>query len=63
MTAGADGWWTAEAEGRDYAFAVDGADPLPDPRSPWQPHGVHGPSRVVDHAAFRWTDAGWQEEE
>jgi maltooligosyltrehalose trehalohydrolase len=60
MTAGADGWWTAEAEGRDYAFAVDGADPLPDPRSPWQPHGVHGPSRVVDHAAFRWTDAGWQ---
>jgi maltooligosyltrehalose trehalohydrolase len=60
MTAGADGWWTADAEGRDYAFAVDGAGPLPDPRSPWQPRGVHGPSRVVDHAAFRWTDAGWQ---
>jgi maltooligosyltrehalose trehalohydrolase len=60
MTVGAAGWWTAEAEGLDYAFAVDGADPLPDPRSPWQPRGVHGPSRVVDHAAFRWTDAGWQ---
>ena len=58
------GWWTAEVPGvgpgRDYAFAVDGGPPLPDPRSPWQPHGVHGPSRVVDHAAFRWTDAGWQ---
>ena len=31
----------------------------PDPVSRWQPHGVHGPSRVVDPAAFRWTDAGW----
>jgi maltooligosyltrehalose trehalohydrolase len=64
MTAGEDGWWTAEAggdgPGRDYAFAVDGGTPLPDPRSPWQPQGVDGPSRVVDHAAFRWTDAGWQ---
>ena len=28
----------------DYAFVLDGAEPaLPDPRSPWQPHGVHGP--------------------
>lgn len=57
------GWW----EGRDvlpdgtaYAFALDGGDPLPDPRSPWQPAGVHGASRTVDHAAFRWTDAGWR---
>ena len=23
------------------------------------PHGVHGPSRTVDHAAFAWTDEGW----
>ena len=33
---------------------------LPDPRSGWQPHGVHGPSRIVDHAAFRWTDDDFQ---
>ena len=26
----------------------------------WQPHGVHGESRVVDHAAFAWSDSGWQ---
>ncbi|MDQ4068615.1 MAG: malto-oligosyltrehalose trehalohydrolase, partial [Actinomycetota bacterium] len=37
----------------------DGGDPRPDPRSPWQPEGVHGPSRLVDHSAFAWTDDGW----
>jgi hypothetical protein len=34
--------------------------PLPDPRSAWQPDGVHGPSRWVDHARFAWRDAGWR---
>src|SRR5438093_1022068 len=57
-------WWVADVPaagpGQDYAFSVDGGEPLPDPRSSWQPAGVHGPSRVVDHAAFAWTDAGWQ---
>ena len=46
--------------GEDYAFILDGGAPLPDPRSPWQPHGVHGPSRAVDHGAFTWSDAGWR---
>ncbi|MGO8678008.1 MAG: malto-oligosyltrehalose trehalohydrolase [Limisphaerales bacterium] len=63
MSAGADGWWTAEtpaeAEG-DYGFILDGAGPFPDPRSPWQPQGVHGLSRLVEHGAFAWSDAGWQ---
>ena len=57
-----DGWWTAPTDlptGTDYAFSLDGGEPRPDPRSPWQPHGVHGASRTVDHAAFAWTDAGW----
>ena len=27
--------------------------PYPDPRSLWQPNGVHGPSRVYDQKAFR----------
>jgi maltooligosyltrehalose trehalohydrolase len=56
-------WWQADEAlpaGTDYAFALDGGEPLPDPRSPWQPSGVHGPSRTVDHAAFAWTDAGWR---
>ena len=32
----------------------------PIPRSPWQPFGVHGPSRTVDHDSFHWTDTQWQ---
>lgn len=42
--------------GADYRFLLDGSDALPDPASRWQPRGVHGPSRVVDPAAFAWTD-------
>lgn len=61
----AGGWWSVDApfinHGTDYAFRVDGRGPFPDPRSPWQPDGVHGPSRWVDHARFAWTDSGWQQ--
>ena len=62
MTSLPDGWWTAEigGPGTDYALVLDGGDPRPDPRSAWQPHGVHGPSRVVDHDAYAWTDDGWR---
>ncbi len=62
LTRGADGWWTPDrdlAHGTDYAFAVDGGDPRPDPRSPWQPDGVHGPSRVFDTTRHDWSDDGW----
>ena len=64
MSPRGDGWWKVEepsaAPGTDYGFALDGSPPLPDPRSPWQPAGVHGPSRVLDHGAFTWSDARWQ---
>src|SRR5690606_10533181 len=56
------GWWDAPVglpHGTDYWFAVDGGPPRPDPRSPWQPHGVHGPSRTFDPTAHAWADAGW----
>ncbi len=46
--------------GTDYGFLLDGEGPFPDPRSPWQPAGVFGPSRTLDHAAFGWTDRGWR---
>ncbi len=64
MAAGAAGWWeqappAGTAYPVDYAFRVDGGDPTPDPRSGWQPYGVHGPSRTVDTAGFAWTDARW----
>lgn len=57
------GWWIADLDlphGTDYAFAVDGAPARPDPRSAWQPQGVHGPSRVFDADRHEWQDAGWQ---
>ncbi|MGC4896805.1 malto-oligosyltrehalose trehalohydrolase [Micromonospora sp. DT31] len=64
MRSGPDGWWRAEAPdagpGADYAFLLDDDEQaLPDPRSAWQPAGVHGPSRLYDHAAFGWTDDAW----
>ena len=56
----AGGWWATDAvvarPGTDYAYVIDGGDPVPDPRSLWQPHGVHGPSRVYDHDAYAWSD-------
>jgi maltooligosyltrehalose trehalohydrolase len=62
MVGEAGGWWrSAEplAPGTDYLFSLDGGPGLPDPRSPWQPAGVHGPSRTFDAAAFGWTDGAW----
>ncbi|MGW2249657.1 malto-oligosyltrehalose trehalohydrolase [Kitasatospora sp. NPDC001660] len=55
-----DGWWGGEAPEGDYAFRLDGGRPLPDPRSARQPHGPDGPSRTVDHDAFRWSQTGWR---
>jgi maltooligosyltrehalose trehalohydrolase len=45
--------------GTDYGFRLDGKEARPDPVSRFQPAGVHGPSRVVDPRAFRWTDGRW----
>jgi maltooligosyltrehalose trehalohydrolase len=64
MNASPSGWWTvdvpAAGPATEYTFIRDDSQPLPDPRSPWQPHGVHGPSRLIDHQAFGWSDARWQ---
>ncbi|MEU4644736.1 malto-oligosyltrehalose trehalohydrolase [Micromonospora sp. NPDC023814] len=64
MRSGPGGWWRVEVPatgpGTDYAFLLDDDErALPDPRSAWQPAGVHGPSRLYDHAAFEWTDHAW----
>ena len=60
-----EGWWTLDAadlrHGDRYAFVLDGSrDELPDPRSRWQPDGVHARSAVYDDSAFEWIDAGWR---
>jgi maltooligosyltrehalose trehalohydrolase len=59
------GWWhldVDEAEpGTDYSYLIDDDDKsYPDPRSQWQPHGVHKASRLYDHSSFVWKDDGVQ---
>src|SRR5256885_9854958 len=51
---------TARA-GTNYRFRLNGEDNLyPDPASRSQPEGPHGPSCVVDHRRFEWTDTAWK---
>ncbi|MEZ5092833.1 malto-oligosyltrehalose synthase [Nocardioides sp.] len=64
MERGAGDWWRATepvpAGETDYGYLLDDDPaPRPDPRSRWQPHGVHGLSRTFDPAAFSWTDGSW----
>jgi maltooligosyltrehalose trehalohydrolase len=44
--------------GACYRFRVNDRF-YPDPASRFQPDGPHGPSCIVDPAAFRWTDSHW----
>lgn len=58
------GYWTALSEfatpGTRYTFVLDKETERPDPASHFQPDGVHKPSAVVDHYAFKWTDKKWK---
>lgn len=58
-----DGYFTAHVAGigagARYSYRVDGGDPRPDPAARAQPEGPHGPSEVVDPAAFSWHDTDW----
>jgi len=47
------------APGMLYRYRLDGEKTYPDPASRFQPEGPHGPSQIVDPAAFRWTDRDW----
>lgn len=58
-----EGWWISPAPvpaDADYAFVLDDGPPRPDPRAARLPHGVHGPSRHVEHERFGWHDAGFR---
>ncbi len=64
MQRGEGGWWHAPDRsaqpGDRYGFLLDGfAPPIPDPRSLFQPRGVHGLSEVVDPRSFAFK-APWQ---
>jgi len=59
-----DGQWRVTlpgaGPGTDYGFLLgDDETPVPDPRSRWQPDGVHGLSRLYDTQAYEWGDAAW----
>ena len=64
MSREAGGWFAAApgaaAADGTYLISLDGGEAHPDPRSAFQPAGVHGPSRLVDHSRFGWTDQAWQ---
>lgn len=70
MERGDDGWWTPAgplppraadpAAECDYGYLLDDdPEPRPDPRSRWQPGGVHELSRRFDPAAYSWGDQAW----
>jgi maltooligosyltrehalose trehalohydrolase len=58
------GWWTARVEGATgpvrYGFALDDGPPLPDPRAPRLPDGVHALGETWDAGGFAWTDSGFR---
>jgi maltooligosyltrehalose trehalohydrolase len=64
MERDARGNWQAHVEdagpGTRYLFRLDGETERPDPASHFQPENVHGPSAVIDHAAFHWGDDSWK---
>jgi maltooligosyltrehalose trehalohydrolase len=64
MAPATDGTWRVTVSdagpGTDYGFLLgDDETPLPDPRSRWQPDGVHGASRLPDPLAYQWKDDAW----
>jgi 1,4-alpha-glucan branching enzyme len=59
-----DGWHELVIDraraGSRYRFVLPDGLRVPDPNSRYQPEDVHGPSEVIDPAAYNWGDAGWK---
>jgi maltooligosyltrehalose trehalohydrolase len=64
MTKLKEGYWKIVIDGvkpeSEYMFKLNGKILLPDPASHFQPKGVFGPSKVINHESFKWTDLDWQ---
>ncbi len=58
-----EGWYELLTDraraGTRYRFVLPDGLRVPDPASRYQPDDVHGPSEVVDPAAYAWRDASW----
>ena len=46
--------------GARYSYALPDGKHVPDPASRFQPEDVHGPSELVDPAAYPWHDGAWK---
>jgi len=59
-----DGYFEAEVPDcpreTKYRYNPDEQGYFPDPGSHFQPDGVHGPSQLVWHDEFMWTDSDWR---
>ncbi|MDD1015142.1 malto-oligosyltrehalose trehalohydrolase [Pseudomonas sp. TNT2022 ID1025] len=63
LPAQADGWFVGKlpcTACERYRYRLDGKLVVADPASRYQPEGVHGPSALVDPAAYRWQQPNWQ---
>jgi len=62
MTRGDRGYHECIVEGAMpgslYLYQLDGLKEYPDPSSRSQPHGVHGPSQIIE-SDFPWEDHAW----
>ncbi|HAH31580.1 MAG TPA: malto-oligosyltrehalose trehalohydrolase [Elusimicrobia bacterium] len=62
VTDGSGYHWTVLSDvepGTEYLFRLNSGLERPDPASRCQPHGVHGPSAVVD-PVYNWKDKAWK---
>ena len=64
MAKDAEGYFSCNVSGirpgDPYLYVLNQKKERPDPASRFQPQGVHGPSEVVDPAAFPWSDREWK---
>ena len=63
MQKAADGWFETTANaaaGMTYCFVLPDGTKVPDPAARAQAEDVHGPSLIVDPAAYVWRNPGWQ---
>ena len=64
MQACGEGWHELVTDragaGSRYRFVLPDGSRVPDPASRHQPEDVHGPSEVIDPAAYAWRDAAWR---
>ncbi len=63
MTSLGNGYWATQLKVEpklEYMFKLDSNPSKPDPASHFQPKGVFGPSKVVDHEKYVWKDNSWR---